>query len=337
MWWCSGSGLPGSDRRWWPGTGRSPAADLGALAGAALVLQGGPAACDRAADLVAADGGRLAGCRVDGLDLIVTAQVEVAGLGTARASARAGPVSSAGGGTIRASASRGVTIRASAARGSRSAPPPPPPGVTIRASAGAGQVSGRLDAGPPAAATDSSTTSSTRIAPCLDSGRCRCRTSGTGRRTGSRSRRRTSAIASRVAPQPRARRPVRPLGEAGAAGMAVVDEDGRARSVSGCSGGGQAADVPAVAGGDQRQQADRGVLGGVQRAGHVGRVDPGRAPAPAARRCTRRRPCAARGRAGRAARCRSPRRWRSGAAGTTTTWLVTSTSPRNSPTGPAST
>jgi secretion/DNA translocation related TadE-like protein len=71
------------------------AADLGALAGAVLVLHGEPAACARAADLVAANGGRLAGCRAEALDLIVTAEVEAVGVGTARASARAGPVRSA--------------------------------------------------------------------------------------------------------------------------------------------------------------------------------------------------------------------------------------------------
>lgn len=68
------------------------AADLGALAGAALVLQGEPAACARAGELVFANGGRLTDCRADGLDLIVTAEVVATGIGTARASARAGPL-----------------------------------------------------------------------------------------------------------------------------------------------------------------------------------------------------------------------------------------------------
>ena len=77
-----------------------------------------------------------------------------------------------------------------------------------------------------------------------------------------------------------------------------------ARSVSGCSGGGEAADVPAVAGGDQRQQADRGVLGGVQgaRARPAGRRR--RPSAPAARRSTRPRRCAGAGAAGPAGGCR---------------------------------
>ena len=71
------------------------AADLGALAGAALVLQGGDVACGRAASLSAANGGRMSACRAGDLDLVVTAEVDVAGIGTARASARAGLVSAA--------------------------------------------------------------------------------------------------------------------------------------------------------------------------------------------------------------------------------------------------
>jgi secretion/DNA translocation related TadE-like protein len=63
------------------------AADLGALAGAARVADGEATACDRAAELVRANGAHLVGCRVDGLDVVVTVEV-----GRARASARAGPV-----------------------------------------------------------------------------------------------------------------------------------------------------------------------------------------------------------------------------------------------------
>ncbi len=72
------------------------AADLGALAGAARVVEGDEAACARAADLVAANGGRLVSCEVAGLDLTVTVEVVVTPLpGLARftrAAARAGPV-----------------------------------------------------------------------------------------------------------------------------------------------------------------------------------------------------------------------------------------------------
>ncbi|QLQ38944.1 Rv3654c family TadE-like protein [Micromonospora robiginosa] len=71
------------------------AADFGALAGASRALDGADAACGRAAALVTANGGRLTGCRTDGLDLVVTAQVRVVPLpGLARvatATARAGP------------------------------------------------------------------------------------------------------------------------------------------------------------------------------------------------------------------------------------------------------
>ncbi|MFI5835084.1 Rv3654c family TadE-like protein [Micromonospora sp. NPDC051300] len=71
------------------------AADFGALAGAGRALDGPDAACGRAATLVAANGGRLTGCRTDGLDVIVTAQVRVAPLPglvrAATATSRAGP------------------------------------------------------------------------------------------------------------------------------------------------------------------------------------------------------------------------------------------------------
>ncbi|MFI2709098.1 Rv3654c family TadE-like protein [Micromonospora sp. NPDC018662] len=72
------------------------AADFGALAGASRVLDGTDIACGSADALVSANGGRMTGCRVDGLDLIVTAQVRVTPLpGLARvatATSRAGPV-----------------------------------------------------------------------------------------------------------------------------------------------------------------------------------------------------------------------------------------------------
>ena len=74
------------------------AADFGALAGAGRVLDGADAACARAADLISANGGRMTGCRADGLDLIVTAHVCVAPLPgltrDATATSRAGPARS---------------------------------------------------------------------------------------------------------------------------------------------------------------------------------------------------------------------------------------------------
>jgi len=53
------------------------AADLGALAGAARVLDGAGSACARAAQVVAANGARMTGCEVVGLDLRVQTGVTV--------------------------------------------------------------------------------------------------------------------------------------------------------------------------------------------------------------------------------------------------------------------
>jgi secretion/DNA translocation related TadE-like protein len=68
------------------------AADLGALAGARYAASGQATACARAAVVVRANGASLGGCLLDGLDLVVTAEVTVRGVGVARARARAGPV-----------------------------------------------------------------------------------------------------------------------------------------------------------------------------------------------------------------------------------------------------
>jgi secretion/DNA translocation related TadE-like protein len=75
------------------------AADLGALAGAARVLEGRDVACARAAAYVARNGGRLRSCLVDGLDVQIAVEVPAPALPglhgpgrTATASARAGPV-----------------------------------------------------------------------------------------------------------------------------------------------------------------------------------------------------------------------------------------------------
>ncbi|MGC3859200.1 Rv3654c family TadE-like protein [Micromonospora chersina] len=71
------------------------AADFAALAGAARVIEGGGEACGRAADLATANGARLTGCRLDGLDVVATAEVRVAPLPwlarAASATSRAGP------------------------------------------------------------------------------------------------------------------------------------------------------------------------------------------------------------------------------------------------------
>lgn len=63
------------------------AADLAALAGAALLPQGVAAACAQATTVVRRMRARDVGCLVDGLDVVITVQV-----GAARAYARAGPV-----------------------------------------------------------------------------------------------------------------------------------------------------------------------------------------------------------------------------------------------------
>src|SRR5699024_11238477 len=63
------------------------------------------------------------------------------------------------------------------------------------------------------------------------------------------------------------------VGVSGAARECVVDEDGGPEGV-GLHGGGQSYDVPPVAGGDQAEEPDGGVFGGVQRAGQIGRREP---------------------------------------------------------------
>ena len=72
------------------------AADLGALAGAGDAVLGAPAACEAAGAIVTDNGGRLVDCRLDGLDILVTAQVAATPLPgltrVATARARAGPV-----------------------------------------------------------------------------------------------------------------------------------------------------------------------------------------------------------------------------------------------------
>lgn len=72
------------------------AADLGALAGAAWAIQGTEIACARAQRFVAANDGRMTSCVVEGLEVVVRAEVVVGtvpGLDRrAVATARAGPV-----------------------------------------------------------------------------------------------------------------------------------------------------------------------------------------------------------------------------------------------------
>lgn len=72
------------------------AADLGALAGAARVFDGDAAVCASASDIAGRNDGRLVGCHLDGLDVLVTVEVAFTPLPgltrVAAATARAGPV-----------------------------------------------------------------------------------------------------------------------------------------------------------------------------------------------------------------------------------------------------
>jgi secretion/DNA translocation related TadE-like protein len=90
------------------------AADLGALAGAARVLEGPDSACARAAAIAAANSARITSCTLDGLDLQITTEVRVEPLPglsrNARATSRAGPVRS---GAEQAAARTTVAIRTS--------------------------------------------------------------------------------------------------------------------------------------------------------------------------------------------------------------------------------
>lgn len=73
------------------------AADLGALAGATRAVYGTTEACARAARFVTANGARMTSCTVDGLEIVVRAEVMVEPLPGlerhAEATSRAGPVS----------------------------------------------------------------------------------------------------------------------------------------------------------------------------------------------------------------------------------------------------
>ncbi|WP_433299924.1 Rv3654c family TadE-like protein [Actinoplanes sp. CA-030573] len=72
------------------------AADLAALAGAADAIYGEGVACVRAERFAAANGGRTTSCAVDGLEVVVWAEVEVRPMPgmvrRAAAGARAGPI-----------------------------------------------------------------------------------------------------------------------------------------------------------------------------------------------------------------------------------------------------
>jgi secretion/DNA translocation related TadE-like protein len=73
------------------------AADLAAFGAALRAWDGELAACARADELSGRNAARLVACRLEGLDAVVTVEVDsgLPGVGSARASARAGPVESA--------------------------------------------------------------------------------------------------------------------------------------------------------------------------------------------------------------------------------------------------
>jgi len=72
------------------------AADLGALAGAMRAVYGSGVACAQARRIVTANGAEQSACRLDGLDVTVTARVRTV-VGIASATSRAGSVPVAGG------------------------------------------------------------------------------------------------------------------------------------------------------------------------------------------------------------------------------------------------
>ncbi|GLY98215.1 hypothetical protein Acsp02_54690 [Actinoplanes sp. NBRC 103695] len=74
------------------------AADFGALAGALRVAEGPKSACAAAGRLVEANGGALASCEIEGLEIVVHVTVTTGRLPRpARAAARAGPLSAPAG------------------------------------------------------------------------------------------------------------------------------------------------------------------------------------------------------------------------------------------------
>ena len=117
-----------------------------------------------------------------------------------------------------------------------------------------------------------STRRNTATLPPCPADRCRCRTSAIARTTGIRA-------GIRRPRSPRRWRPARcaPAGSPVRRSRRRPDSRRRRRRWAGrrirAHRGGHPADVAAVAAGDQRQQADRGVLGGVQRSRDLQRVD----------------------------------------------------------------
>ena len=156
--------------------------------------------------------------------------------------------------------------------------------------------------------------------------RCRCRTSATGCRRGSRPRTRRTRSPGRWPAATRARRGSRARRSPRRRGARRRRRPSAARA--GVQRERDAADVPPVAARDQRQQRDRGVLGGVRRAGQSTPSRGQRGPLRAGRSSTTRPWSAACGAAGPAAPRRSPARCPGAAARTTSPACVTRTSPK---------
>ncbi|ASR00274.1 hypothetical protein CGL27_22810 [Streptomyces sp. 11-1-2] len=214
------------------------AADLAALAAADHGLEGARTACGLARRVASAQGARVVRCALSGEIADLTAEVRT-GPFTLRARARAGP---AGTPVTALQSTPGGRERSLGGRRLLRGP-----GEQSRQEADGGLLVQRVVA--------------VAALGRLDAGRAsRLALAGGDRLAGGR--------------QPAGGRVEGALGEARATRMPVVHEDGRQQRV-GVQRDGHPADVPAVTGGEERQDADRGVLGGVQGAAEGLGVHPG--------------------------------------------------------------
>ncbi|QDL75601.1 hypothetical protein DNK48_24880 [Streptomyces malaysiensis subsp. malaysiensis] len=214
------------------------AADLAALAAADHGLEGVRTACGLARRVASAQGARVVRCALSGEIADLTAEVRT-GPFTLRARARAGPA------------------------GTPVSGPPSAPGGGERSLGGRRLLGGAGEQG--RQQTDGGLLVERVVAVAafgrLDTGRTsRLALADGDRLAGGR--------------QPAGGRVEGTFGEARAPGVPVVHEDGRQQRVR-VQRDGHPADVPAVTGGEERQDADRGVLGGVQGAPEGLGVHPG--------------------------------------------------------------
>ncbi|RSS41670.1 hypothetical protein EF902_22415 [Streptomyces sp. WAC05858] len=214
------------------------AADLAALAAADHGLEGARTACGLARRVASAQGARVVRCALSGEIADLTAEVHT-GPFTLRARARAGPA--------------GTPVTG----------PPSAPGGGERSLGGRRLLRGPGEQGGQQADGGLLVQRVVAVAALgrLDAGRAsRLALAGGDRLAGGG--------------QPAGGGVEGALGEARATRMPVVHEDGRQQCV-GMQRDGHPADVPAVTGGEERQDADRGVLGGVQGAAEGLGVHPG--------------------------------------------------------------